>query len=79
MSMVTLQVLERAHREVMKLPQGEKGAFYTFLHKFRHNPDSPGLRRKQLKGDSRLWSARVTDDYRALLLHIGDRTTSCCR
>jgi superfamily I DNA/RNA helicase/mRNA-degrading endonuclease RelE of RelBE toxin-antitoxin system len=73
MSMVTLQVLERAHREVMKLPQGEKGAFYTFLHKFRHNPDSPGPRRKQLKGDSRLWSARVTDDYRALLLHIGEQ------
>lgn len=73
MTMVTLQVLERAHRDVMGLPQGVKGAFYTFLHKFRQNPESPGLRRKQLKGDQRLWSARVTDDHRALLLHIGEQ------
>lgn len=70
MGVVTLQVLERAHKEVMALSRTEKGAFYDFLHKFRQNPDSPGLRRKQLKGDSRLWSARITDDYRALLLHI---------
>lgn len=70
MSVVTLQVLQRAHKAVMGLSRTEKGAFYDFLHKFRQNPDAPGLRRKQLKGDTRLWSARVTDDYRALLLHI---------
>ena len=66
----TVQVLERAHKDVMALSRTEKGTFYDFLHKFRQNPDAPGLRRKQLKGDSRLWSARITDDYRALLLHI---------
>ncbi len=71
MSVVTLQVLQRAHKEVMDLSQADRGAFYTFLHKFRQNPENPGLRRKQLKGDTRLWSARVNDDHRALLLHLG--------
>ncbi len=54
----------------MKLTRAEIGAVYEFMHKFRQNPDNPGLQLKQLKGDSRLWSARVNDDYRALLLHI---------
>ena len=42
------------------------------MRKFRQDPSSPGLRFKQLKGDSRLYSARVSDDYRALLLHVKD-------
>ena len=42
------------------------------MRKFRQNPANPGLRFKQLKGDSRLYSARVTDDYRALMLHVKD-------
>ena len=40
-------------------------------------PAQPGQPRaatcKQLNGDARLWSARVNDDYRALLLHIAEQ------
>jgi superfamily I DNA/RNA helicase len=67
---VTLKMLDRADKEILKLSRTEKGAVLEFQHKFRQNPDSPGLRLKPLSGDSRLWSARVTQDYRALLLQV---------
>jgi superfamily I DNA/RNA helicase/mRNA-degrading endonuclease RelE of RelBE toxin-antitoxin system len=69
----TLRMLDRADKEVMKLSRTEIGAVYEFMHKFRHNPANPGLRLKQLGGDSRLWSARINQDYRALLLHIANQ------
>ncbi len=68
-----LQILDRADKEVMKLNRAEKGAVYEFMHKFRHNPANPGLRLKQLASDQRLYSARVNQDYRAVLLHIADQ------
>ncbi|MEV4481701.1 UvrD-helicase domain-containing protein [Micromonospora coxensis] len=70
---VTLRMLDRADKEVMKLTRADIGAVYEFMHKFRHNPDNPGLHLKALNGDSRLMSARVNSHYRALLLHITDR------
>jgi hypothetical protein len=66
-------MLDRADKDVMALTRADIGAVYEFMHKFRHNPDSPGLRLKQLSGDSRLWSARVNQEYRALLLHVQGR------
>ncbi|MEH0972815.1 UvrD-helicase domain-containing protein [Micromonospora sp. CPCC 205546] len=69
----TLRMLDRADKEVMKLTRADIGAVYEFMHKFRHNPDNPGLSLKSLNGDSRLMSARVNRDYRALLLHIAER------
>ncbi|MFY1669017.1 UvrD-helicase domain-containing protein [Plantactinospora sp. WMMB334] len=69
----TLRMLDRADKEVMKLSRAEIGAVYEFMHKFRHNPGSPGLRLKQLSGSSRLWSARINQDHRALLLHIAEQ------
>jgi hypothetical protein len=42
------------------------------MRKFRQDPTSSGLRFKALKADSRVYSARVTDDYRALMLHVKD-------
>ncbi|MBQ1075428.1 DEAD/DEAH box helicase [Micromonospora sp. C31] len=69
----TLRILARADKEVMKLTRADIGAVYEFMHKFRHNPENPGLSLKALNGDSRLMSARVNRDYRALLLHIADR------
>jgi superfamily I DNA/RNA helicase len=42
------------------------------MRKFRQDPANPGLRFKQLKADSRLYSARVSDDYRALMMHLKD-------
>src|SRR5689334_3199927 len=70
---VKLQVLERAEKEIMKLARTDIGAVYEFMHKFRANPDQPGLDLKTLRGDTRLMAARVKRDLRALLLHIGER------
>ncbi|MFF7414475.1 UvrD-helicase domain-containing protein [Streptomyces lydicus] len=69
---VTLRLLDRADKEILKLPRTVKGAFFDFQHKFRTNPNTTGLKLQQLKGDHRLWSARVNDEYRALLLRLAD-------
>ncbi|MFI6265298.1 UvrD-helicase domain-containing protein [Micromonospora sp. NPDC051006] len=69
----TLRMLDRADKEVMKLTRADIGAVYEFMHKFRHNPENPGLNLKSLNGDARLMSARISKDYRALLLHIAER------
>jgi superfamily I DNA/RNA helicase/mRNA-degrading endonuclease RelE of RelBE toxin-antitoxin system len=67
---VSLRLLDKADKEILKLPRAVKGAIYDFQRKFRDDPDSPGLQFKQLAGNSRLYSARVTADYRALLLRV---------
>ncbi|MEV5933161.1 UvrD-helicase domain-containing protein [Streptomyces sp. NPDC052079] len=69
---VTLRLLDKADREILKLPRPVKGAIYDFQHKFKTNPDSAGLRLKQLQGHDKLHSARVNDEYRALLLRLAD-------
>ena len=69
---VTLRLLDKADKEILRLPRTVKGALYDFQHKFKANPQATGLQLKQLKGDSRLWSARVNDEYRALLLRLAD-------
>jgi superfamily I DNA/RNA helicase/mRNA-degrading endonuclease RelE of RelBE toxin-antitoxin system len=67
---VQLRLLDKADKEIRKLPRAVKGAIYDFAHKFRDDPNSNGLQLKQLAGNSRLYSARVTADYRALLLQV---------
>ena len=67
---VQLRLLDKADKEIGKLPRAVKGAIYDFQRKFRDAPDSPGLQFKQLQGNSQLYSARVTDAYRALLLRV---------
>ncbi|GAA4001526.1 3'-5' exonuclease [Streptomyces marokkonensis] len=69
---VTLRLLDKADKEILKLPRPVKGAIYDFQHKFKTNPDSAGLRLKQLQGHDKLYSARVNDEYRALLLRLAD-------
>ncbi|MEU6536853.1 hypothetical protein [Streptomyces sp. NPDC047000] len=69
---VMLRLLDKADKEILRLPRTVKGALFDFQHKFKENPRTPGLRLKQLKGDSRLWSARVSDEYRAILLRLSD-------
>ncbi|WHX18582.1 AAA family ATPase [Streptomyces malaysiensis subsp. malaysiensis] len=69
---VTLRLLDKADKEILKLPRTVKGAFFDFQHKFKTNPHTAGLKLQQLKGDSRLWSARVNDEYRALLLRLAE-------
>ncbi len=68
---VHLRLLDKADREILKLDRAVKGAIYDFVHKFRRDPDSPGLQLKRLTG-SRLFSARITADYRAILAHVID-------
>ena len=70
--MARLRLTEKADKDIDKLDRPVKGAMWDFMRKFRQDPSSPGLRFKQLKGDSRLYSARVSDDYRALMLHVKD-------
>jgi superfamily I DNA/RNA helicase len=67
-----LRLTEKTDKEIDKLARPVKGAMWDFMRKFRQDPANPGLRFKQLKSDSRLYSARVTDDYRALMLHVKD-------
>ncbi|MEW5627276.1 UvrD-helicase domain-containing protein [Streptomyces hydrogenans] len=69
---VTLRLLDKADKEILRLPRAVKGAIYDFQHKFKENPQLRGLRLKQLEGHDRLWSARVNDEYRALLLRLAD-------
>jgi superfamily I DNA/RNA helicase len=69
---VTLRLLEKTDREIVKLDRPIVGAVYKFQHDFRTNPRHPGLRLKQLEGHDRLYSARVNADYRALLLHLSE-------
>nr|WBO80875.1 AAA family ATPase [Streptomyces sp. SBE_14.2] len=69
---VTLRLLDRADKEILRLPRAVKGAFFDFQHKFRTNPNTTGLKLQRLKGDQRLWSARVNDEYRALLLRLAE-------
>ena len=67
---VQLQLLDKADKEILKLPRSVKGAIYDFQRKFREDPNANGLQFKQLAGNSQLYSARVTADYRALLLQV---------
>ncbi|GAB3283210.1 UvrD-helicase domain-containing protein [Kineosporia babensis] len=61
----------KAENELYKLENTVKAEFYDFCHKFRQNPDQPGLDLKQLKGDSRIWRAKVTRNIRALMIPVG--------
>ncbi|MFI9173070.1 UvrD-helicase domain-containing protein [Streptomyces lincolnensis] len=69
---VTLRLLEKTDREIVKLDRAIVGAVYKFQHDFRDSHRHQGLRLKQLEGHDRLYSARVNADYRALLLHLSE-------
>jgi mRNA-degrading endonuclease RelE of RelBE toxin-antitoxin system len=66
-----LSLYQKAEQELYKLDRTVKAKFYDFCHHFRDNPRLHGLRLKPLKGDSRVWSARIDDSYRALLTRTG--------
>ncbi|QUX31194.1 UvrD-helicase domain-containing protein [Nocardiopsis akebiae] len=69
----TLRLLDKADKEIRKLPRNVKGALYDFQYKFRENPTAPGLHFKALKGHDRLFSARLIQDYRVILFHVGNQ------
>ncbi|MGH3250358.1 MAG: type II toxin-antitoxin system RelE family toxin, partial [Trebonia sp.] len=66
-----LSLYQKAEQELYKLDRTVKAKFYDFCHLFRDNPRQPGLRLKQLKGETQIWSARIDDSYRALLTRTG--------
>ncbi|OIV36515.1 DNA helicase [Mangrovactinospora gilvigrisea] len=68
---VHLSLYQKAEQELYKLDQSVKGQFYNFCHNFRENPDHPGLDLKPLKGDGRIFRAKINRSYRALLTRAG--------
>ncbi len=66
-----LSLYEKAEQELYKLDRSVKGKFYDFCHRFRQNPDHPGLDLRPLKGDGRVHRAKIDQSYRALLAKIG--------
>jgi hypothetical protein len=59
----------RLYRE---LPPETKAAARKTYQRFVENPSHPGLRLERLRSDRRAWSVRITRDYRAVALRIGD-------
>lgn len=51
-----------------EIQRAARKAFAVFLS----NPAHPGLRLERLKSDRRAWAVRITRDYRAVALRIGD-------
>ncbi|MGB3443131.1 MAG: UvrD-helicase domain-containing protein [Actinophytocola sp.] len=68
---VRLSVHHKADREIYELPRPEKAAFFDFSHRFRQNPDHPSLDLKPLKGNSRIYRAKLNPAYRVLLAKLG--------
>lgn len=66
-----LSLYEKAEQELYKLDRSVKGKFYDFCHRFRQDPDHPGLDLLPLKGDGRVYRAKIDQSYRALLAKIG--------
>ncbi|MEV5367584.1 UvrD-helicase domain-containing protein [Streptomyces cellulosae] len=66
-----LSLYQKAEQELYKLDRSVKGKFYDFCHRFREDPDHPGLDLKPLKGDGRVFRAKVDQSYRALLARAG--------
>lgn len=66
-----LSLYQKAEQELYKLDRSVKAKFYDFCHLFRDNPDHPGLDLKPLKGDRRVFRAKIDQSYRALLAKTG--------
>jgi hypothetical protein len=68
---VRLALYQKAEQELYRLDRSVKASFYDFTHRFRENPHGNGLRLKALRGNSRVFVARIDDSYRALLTRTG--------
>jgi superfamily I DNA/RNA helicase len=66
-----LSVHHKADREIYSLERKEKAAFYDFSHLFRQNPDHPSLDLKPLKGNGRIYRAKLNVSFRVLLAKLG--------
>ncbi|WTW98451.1 UvrD-helicase domain-containing protein [Streptomycetaceae bacterium NBC_01309] len=66
-----LSLYQKAEEELYRLDGTVKRKFSDFGYHFRRNPRANGLHLKQLKGDARIYSARIDQSYRALLTRTG--------
>lgn len=66
-----LTLHHKAESEIYKAERSVKAAFFDFCHHFRSDPDQPGLDLKPLKGNSRIFRAKVGQSFRALLVPTG--------
>ncbi|MEN2423596.1 UvrD-helicase domain-containing protein [Streptomyces rimosus] len=66
-----LSLYQKAENELYKMDSSVKTKFYDFCHLFRQNPEHPSLDLKPLKGDGRIYRARINLKYRALLARAG--------
>jgi hypothetical protein len=55
-----------------RLPRQIQAATRKTYQIFRDNPAHPALHLERLKSDPRAWSVRITRDYRAIALRIGN-------
>ncbi len=62
-----LSLYQKAENELYKMESSVKTKFYDFCHQFRLDPDHPSLDLKPLKGDGRIFRAKIDRSYRALL------------
>jgi superfamily I DNA/RNA helicase/mRNA-degrading endonuclease RelE of RelBE toxin-antitoxin system len=61
----------KAEQELYKLDRSVKGVFFDFCHFFRDNPHHAKFDLKPLKGNGRVFRARIDPSYRALLAKAG--------
>ncbi|MFM9369909.1 UvrD-helicase domain-containing protein [Streptomyces sp. Da 82-17] len=66
-----LSLYQKAENELYKMDSSVKTKFYDFCHLFRQDPDHPSLDLKPLKGDGRIYRAKINPKYRALLARAG--------
>ncbi|MFI1200685.1 UvrD-helicase domain-containing protein [Streptomyces sp. NPDC020883] len=66
-----LSLYQKAENELYKMDSSVKTKFYDFCHLFRNDPDHPKLDLKPLKGDGRIFRAKIDPAYRALLARAG--------
>lgn len=66
----TLRLLDKADKEIAALDRTTVEAVYRFQRDFRKNPGAGVFHLRELRDDGRLFSARVDQDHRALLLRL---------
>ncbi|MEY9937031.1 UvrD-helicase domain-containing protein [Streptacidiphilus sp. MAP5-3] len=66
-----LKLYQKAENELYKMDSSVKTKFYDFCHLFRNDPGHPKLDLKPLKGDRRIFRAKIDPSYRALLAPAG--------
>ena len=67
----SLTVEINAIRHLDKLDRAVRTRFEDFQSKFCWNMHTPGLRLQPLQGHKGLWSARITDEYLAIMCKVG--------